>query len=85
MKITSVIASPRRKGNSEVLAKHFCDTAAKLGAEVQTFFLNELKYRGCQACMACKTKLEKCALQDDLTEVLESVFTARKVTAPHRI
>ena len=73
MKITCVIASPRRKGNSVVLAKHLCDTAANLGAEVQTFFLNELQYRGCQACMACKTKLDKCALQDDLTEALESV------------
>ena len=73
MKITCVLASPRRNGNSEVLAKHFCDTAAKLGAEVQTFFLNELQYQGCQACMACKTKLDKCALQDDLTQVLESV------------
>ena len=73
MKITCVLGSPRRNGNSEVLAKHFCDTAAKLGAEVETFFLNKLNYQGCQACMACKTKLEKCALQDDLTEVLESI------------
>ena len=73
MKITCVLASARRNGNSEVLAKHFCDTAAKLGAEVETFFLNKLQYRGCQACMACKTKLDKCALEDDLTQVLESV------------
>jgi len=27
--------------------------------------------RGCQGCMLCKTKLDKCAVQDDLTEVLE--------------
>ena len=73
MKITCVLGSPRRNGNSEVLAKRFCDTAAKLGAQVQTFVLNELQYRGCQACMACKTKSEKCVLQDDLTLVLESV------------
>jgi multimeric flavodoxin WrbA len=73
MKITCVLGSPRRKGNSEVLAKRFCDTAEKLGAQVQTFALNELKYRGCQACMACKTKSDKCVLQDDLTPVLESV------------
>ena len=73
MKITCVLGSPRRNGNSEVLAKRFGDTAAKLGAQVQTFVLNELHYRGCQACMTCKTKSDKCVLQDDLTAVLESV------------
>jgi multimeric flavodoxin WrbA len=73
VKITCVLGSPRPKGNSAVLAKRFCDTAEKLGAQVQTFVLNELQYRGCQACMACKTKSDKCALQDDLTPVLESI------------
>jgi len=46
MKITCVLGSPRRNGNSEVLAKRFSETAEKLGAQVQTFVLNELHYRG---------------------------------------
>lgn len=73
MKITCVLGSPRANGNSAVLAKHFCDTAKKMGAQVQTYLLNELKFRGCQACMACKTKSETCVVQDDLTQVLENV------------
>ena len=73
MKITCVLGSPRPKGNSAVMAKRFGDTAEKLGAQVQTFVLNELQYRGCTACMGCKTKADKCVLQDDLTPVLESV------------
>jgi multimeric flavodoxin WrbA len=73
MKITCVLGSPRRNGNSEVLARRFCDSAEKLGAQVQAFALNELQYRGCQACMACKTKSDKCVLEDDLTPVLESI------------
>ncbi len=73
MKITCVLGSPRRNGNGEVLAKRFIETAEKLGAQAQTYALNELKFRGCQACMACKTKSEKCVLQDDLAAVLESV------------
>lgn len=72
-KITCVIGSPRRNGNGAVLAKRFSETAEKLGAKVDTYFLNELKFKGCQACFACKTKLDKCALQDDLMPVLESV------------
>jgi len=76
MKIVCLLGSPRSKGNSAAIAKRFCDTAEGLGAKVQTFELNKLNYRGCQACMACKTKLDKCALKDDLTEVLDSVREA---------
>ncbi len=73
MKIICVLGSPRESGNSFAIAKRFCDTAGKLGAEVKTFALNKLQYQGCQGCMACKTKLDRCILDDDLTEVLEAI------------
>jgi multimeric flavodoxin WrbA len=76
MEIVCLLGSPRPKGNSTTIAKHFCDTADKLGSMVRTFALNKLKYRGCQACMTCKTKLEKCVLKDDLAEVLDAVREA---------
>ncbi|MGD9505996.1 MAG: flavodoxin family protein [Syntrophobacteraceae bacterium] len=55
MKIICLLGSPRKNGNSAAIAERFCETAKKSGAEVQTFALNELNFRGCQACMACKT------------------------------
>lgn len=73
MRIVCLLGSPREKGNSSTIANRFCDTAEKLGAEIQTFPLNKLEYKGCQGCMACKTKLDRCALEDDLTAVLEAV------------
>jgi multimeric flavodoxin WrbA len=73
MKIVCVLGSPRENGNSSTIAKHLCTTAEGSGAEVRTFVLNDLAFRGCQGCMACKTKLETCAMEDDLTEVLEAV------------
>ncbi len=76
MNIVCLLGSPRVKSNSSTIAKHFTDVAEKSGAKVKTYTLNDLKYRGCQGCMACKTKLEKCVLQDDLTEVLEAVREA---------
>lgn len=76
MKVVCLLGSPRLKGNSYTLAKTFCDRAQDLGAKVETFALNRLKYRGCQACMACKTKMDHCILQDDLTEVLNAVAQA---------
>jgi len=73
MNIVCLNGSPRKDGNSATIAKRFCDTAEKTGARVRTFALNDLDYRGCQGCMACKTKREDCVLNDDLTEVLEAV------------
>jgi multimeric flavodoxin WrbA len=76
MKTVCVLGSPRPKGNSTAIAAYFCDRLESLGAEVQTFTLNKLTYQGCQACMVCKTKLERCVLADDLTQVLDAVHEA---------
>ena len=76
MKTVCVLGSPRPTGNSATIAKHLCDTIEARGAEAKTFALNTLSYRGCQACMACKTKLDRCVLEDDLTEVLDSLRDA---------
>ncbi len=73
MKVVCLMGSPRPKGNSTALAKRFCDTAKALGGKVQIFTLNKMDYKGCQACMACKTKLDKCILKDDLEKVLDAV------------
>ncbi len=76
MKIVCLLGSPRKKSNSSTIAESFCATARELGAEVRTFRLNDLNFRGCQACMACKTSLEKCVLKDDLAEVLDAAQQA---------
>ncbi len=73
MQVVSLLGSPRERANSSIIAERFCTTAKGFGAEVKTYKLNDLQYRGCQGCYACKTKLDRCALHDDLTEVLESV------------
>ncbi len=76
MNIVCLLGSPRAKSNSSAIAKRFIDAAEKSGAKVKTYTLNDLKYSGCQGCMACKTKLDKCILKDDLTEVLEAAQEA---------
>ena len=76
MRVVCLFGSPRKKANSTAIAKRFCESARNLGAEVQDFTLNDLEYRGCQGCMACKAKLDHCILEDDLTKVLESVREA---------
>lgn len=76
MNIVCLSGSPRAKSNSSTIANRFLETAEKFGAKVKTYTLNDLKYRGCQGCMACKTKHEKCVLKDDLTEALDAVYDA---------
>ena len=72
MNILIVQGSPRKNGNSSTLAGIFSDVAERCGATVQRYLLNELDFKPCQACYACKTDLEHCILQDDLTPVLKA-------------
>ena len=76
MKILSIQGSPRLNGNSAAIAARFCDTAKHYVSDIEYFVLNEMRYQGCQGCMACKTKHERCVLKDDLTDVLQHVEKA---------
>jgi multimeric flavodoxin WrbA len=73
MKIVCVLGSPREDGNSATIARRFCQTAERQGAIVKTYLLNKMTFLGCQGCFLCKTKLDRCALKDDLTEVLDAI------------
>jgi multimeric flavodoxin WrbA len=55
------------------MASALCEAAEGEGAQVSTYALNSLKYRGCQGCLLCKTKSEVCVLEDGLTPILEAV------------
>ncbi len=76
MKIVALIGSPRLNGNSAYLAGRLLETARNLGAETKSFALNTLKYRGCQACRACKKSSDVCVIKDDAAQLLEEVREA---------
>ncbi len=73
MKVLCIQGSPRKKGNSATIAQKFLSAAEDRGASIESYILNDLDFRPCQACYACKTKLEHCALEDDLTPVLKAL------------
>ena len=73
MKVVCVLGSPRKNGNSATVARKFVDTAMANGADVHVYYLNDLTFKGCQACMACKTVRDDCVLDDGLTMVLNDV------------
>jgi multimeric flavodoxin WrbA len=77
LKILVLNSSPRKadRSNSTQLANRFAAAAHKGGAEITTFNLNDLTYRGCQACDRCRVgKGTPCTLRDDLTPVLNAVY-----------
>ncbi len=76
MKITAILGSPRLNGNSAFIANRFLETAERCGAKTQSFVLNRLSFRGCQACRTCKKTSETCILKDDLTQILDAVREA---------
>ncbi len=73
MKLLCVQGSPRKNGNSATIAQRFLKVAKERGATIETYILNELDFKPCQACYACKTSLEHCVLEDDLTPVLKAL------------
>ncbi|MFZ2654236.1 MAG: NAD(P)H-dependent oxidoreductase [Victivallales bacterium] len=73
MKLVCIYGSPREQGNSSKIANHLCAAAEAKGVSVKSYYINKLKYIGCQSCMACKDKSEVCVIKDDLTEALSEI------------
>ena len=77
MKAMAFNGSPRRNdriGNTIQLLKSALEGAASEGAETELINLYDYDYHGCISCFSCK-RLEhidcKCAVKDEITDVLE--------------
>jgi multimeric flavodoxin WrbA len=79
-KVIAINGSPRKKGNTAILLQHTLDGAKSEGVETEFVHLADFKYQGCISCFACKRKnteyIGKCAMNDDLTPVLEKAMAA---------
>ena len=80
MKVIAFNGSPRKKWNTATLLNHAVDGAKSTGAETELIQLYDMNFSGCISCFACKKISRKkdgiCAVQDDLTSVLERVKNA---------
>jgi multimeric flavodoxin WrbA len=81
--MTNVIAingSPRKKWNTAMLLEKALEGAKSKGANIELVHLYDLQFTGCTSCFACKLKGGKsygrCAVQDELTPVLERIHNA---------
>ncbi|MGD1004586.1 MAG: flavodoxin family protein [Methanoregulaceae archaeon] len=78
--MTNVIAingSPRKTWNTAMLLGKALEGAESQGADTELIHLYDLDFKGCTSCFACKLKdgksYGKCAVQDDLTDVLDRI------------
>jgi multimeric flavodoxin WrbA len=80
MKVIAINGSPRRTWNTATLLEKALEGAASEGAETEMIHLYDLDFKGCISCFACKLRdgksYGKCAMQDDLTPVLEKLEDA---------
>jgi multimeric flavodoxin WrbA len=63
--ILIVNGSPRKKGNSVLLAEQVMLGAREAGAQVEIFFLHNMSIQPCNACDACQ-ETQDCTIQDDM-------------------
>ena len=75
-KVLIVKGSPRKKGNSAVLAEQVAEGARSLGAEVETVILHDLDIEPCDGCGICRTIGKGCHIDDDMQALYPKVREA---------
>ena len=65
MKAIAIVGSPRKEGNTEILARHTLKAIEEEGLDTELISLAGLDIKPCDACMVCK-KEESCPIDDDL-------------------
>ena len=74
-KVLALSTSPRRGGNSELLADAFLAGAAETGHETEKICLYDKDIKFCRGCLACQ-KTKRCVIRDDVEEILEKMCRA---------
>lgn len=76
-KVLIILGSPRKKGNSTILAEQISKGAQSTGADVESIFLQGLKIAPCRSCYACQKPDSKgCAIQDDMQAIFPKLIEA---------
>ena len=76
-KVLVILGSPRRKGNSAILAEQITKGAKSAQAKVETIYLQEKSIAPCKACFTCQKKGSKgCAIKDDMQEIYPKLLEA---------
>jgi multimeric flavodoxin WrbA len=71
-KILIISTSPRKGGNSELLADSFAKGAVSVGNEVEKICLYDKTIGFCKGCLACQ-KTQRCVIHDDADTIAQKM------------
>ncbi|MFO7802111.1 MAG: flavodoxin family protein [Desulfovermiculus sp.] len=74
--LVAIYGSPRRRGNTSRLLQEAVLGAKEAGAEVQEFFLRDLKISPCLELYHCK-KAGECSIKDDFQKVRDAILQSQ--------
>jgi len=74
-KILGLVASRRKRGNSNLLVKQALKGAARAGAEAELLDLTSLNVETCRGCLSCVFK-GSCPQEDDMEYFLDKAISA---------
>jgi len=75
-----VASSPRKNGNSTILAKKAAEGVAAAGGEVDFVNIGNMKIAPCTACDACRVSEEAgCVIDDDMRPLYQKIKEAHGV------
>lgn len=76
-KVLVLLGSPRKNGNSALLAEKIAQGAQSQGAEVKTVFLHGLELEPCKSCYACQVPGSKgCSIDDEMQKLFPDMLAA---------
>jgi multimeric flavodoxin WrbA len=76
-KILIILGSPRKNGNSTILAKQLAEGVKASNSEPELIYLQDLKIAPCTACDAClKNSDKKCTINDDMQKLYPKIKAA---------
>lgn len=73
-----ISSSPRRMGNSDLLADAFIQGAQEAGHTVEKISLHDKKIGFCKGCLGCQ-KTQHCILRDDMDDILPRMQQAEVI------
>lgn len=74
-KVLIISTSPRKGGNSEILADEFGKGALENGNSIEKVCLYDKTIGFCKGCLVCQTT-KKCIIKDDANEIVKKMLDA---------
>ena len=76
--ILVISTSPRKNGNSALLAEEFARGAADAGHQVEIITLRDKNIGFCRGCLSC-VKTQRCVMQDDAADIVARMKQAEVI------